>query len=136
MTLYACRDCTESRSGVPGVIPAGWTPQWIEAPQYGAYTFAVRWCCPSCSTEIEAAQRSWPKMICHGCFEGYSRHPAEAVPCPQCKASAAHNCVRPSGHNVFGGDVHTDREKLALEEGLMHKCQHPLEDEAPQTSLF
>lgn len=45
-----------------------------------------------------------------------SDHPARRVACPTCKAPAGAPCKRPSGHAVFGGDVHAERREAALRE--------------------
>jgi hypothetical protein len=62
------------------------------------------------------------RFICHNCGETWNRHPATVVPCPDCKAAAGAVCKRPSGHNLFGDDVHLCREQLAVDRGLLLKC--------------
>ncbi len=61
-------------------------------------------------------------FVCHKCGEEFGeKHPATAVVCPECKAKVGSPCVRPSGHNLYGGDVHIPREALAVEKGFLSK---------------
>lgn len=62
-------------------------------------------------------------MECHRCGERWTVHPALTVACPECQAAAGRACRRPSGHAIFGGEVHVAREQLAVDRGLMTKCR-------------
>jgi hypothetical protein len=43
-----------------------------------------------------------------------------AVQCPTCHAKPGSPCRRPSGHNVFGGDVHAERRAAAAVKHRQH----------------
>ncbi len=62
-------------------------------------------------------------MSCAHCGEQWDHHPARQVPCPDCYAAAGVSCKRPSGHEVFGGDVHISREQLAVDKNLLGTCR-------------
>ena len=71
------------------------------------------------------------RFVCNNCGETWLRHPATVVPCPDCKAAAGSVCKRPSGHNLFGDDVHLCREQLAVDQGLLTKCPQALPAPTP-----
>jgi hypothetical protein len=61
-------------------------------------------------------------VACRFCGQEWPEHPARAVPCPRCNAEPGRPCKRPSEHELYGGQVHKEREELALERGLMQVC--------------
>ena len=61
-------------------------------------------------------------VSCRNCGESWLEDPARQVECPTCQAKPGSPCMRPSGHRVFGGQVHPARDGLALERGLLKKC--------------
>ena len=67
-------------------------------------------------------QRTGPRIVCEECGQGWEKHPATAVPCPQCRAGVGTPCKRPSGHDLIGGIPHVARERKAVDEGLMELC--------------
>ena len=52
---------------------------------------------------------------CSACGQEWPRDPALEVACPVCRASVGAPCRRPSGHRVYGGELHPDRDRLAME---------------------
>lgn len=63
-----------------------------------------------------------PRFVCGACGEGWERHPATVVRCPQCGAAEGAPCKRPSGHDLIGGIPHVARERKAVDEGLLGMC--------------
>lgn len=61
-------------------------------------------------------------VSCERCGEVWPRDPALEVECPQCHAPIGSPCMRPSGHRVFGGRVHSARDQRAMDEGLLKRC--------------
>ena len=61
-------------------------------------------------------------FVCYACGQKWEKHPATAVPCPQCLALSGSPCKRPSGHDVIGGGAHVEREQKAVDEGLLEMC--------------
>ena len=56
---------------------------------------------------------------CASCGATWQKHPATTVPCPKCGAPVGSPCKRPSGHELYGGVAHVEREREAVDEGLM-----------------
>ena len=52
---------------------------------------------------------------CSACGQQWPRDPALEVACPVCRALVGSPCRRPSGHEVYGGQPHPDRDRLAME---------------------
>jgi hypothetical protein len=52
---------------------------------------------------------------CSACGQEWPRDPALEVVCPVCRAAVGAPCQRPSGHRVFGGEPHPDRDRLAMQ---------------------
>jgi hypothetical protein len=51
---------------------------------------------------------------CSRCGLKWPRDPALEVACPTCRAVVGVQCVRPSGHTLWGKGVHATRDNLAL----------------------
>lgn len=62
-----------------------------------------------------------PRFVCYACGQKWEKHPATAVPCPQCLALSGSPCKRPRGHDVIGGP-HVEREQKAVDEGILSIC--------------
>jgi len=60
--------------------------------------------------------------VCSLCGERWPRDPALEVPCPRCLAPVGVKCRRPSGHPLFGAEVHHDRDHEAMRLGKLKKC--------------
>lgn len=54
-------------------------------------------------------------VICSRCGQEWPRDPALEVACPVCHAPVGAECRRPSGHRVWAGDIHPERDRLALQ---------------------
>ena len=52
----------------------------------------------------------------------WPRDPALEVPCPCCGAGIGRMCRRPSEHRTFGGEPHAQRDKAAMDAGIIMKC--------------
>lgn len=61
-------------------------------------------------------------VACRWCGQTWEAHPALAVPCPRCDAPVGSPCKRPSEHATFGGVPHVERERQALEDGILEMC--------------
>jgi DNA-directed RNA polymerase subunit RPC12/RpoP len=59
---------------------------------------------------------------CNACGEEWPRDPALEVQCPTCNAKVGRRCRRPSEHQVFGGGMHPDRDRLAMKMGFLKLC--------------
>lgn len=59
---------------------------------------------------------------CSRCGVEWPRDPALEVPCPRCGVTVGVKCRRPSQHGVFGGQPHAERDRAAMEAGLLVKC--------------
>lgn len=57
-----------------------------------------------------------------GCDRTWPRDPVLEVACPTCRAPVGVQCKRPSGHRVFGGEPHPDRDRLADRAGHYGPC--------------
>jgi hypothetical protein len=57
-----------------------------------------------------------------GCDRAWPRDPVFEVACPACHAGVGQRCKRPSGHRVFAGDVHPERDRLADRGGHYGPC--------------
>jgi hypothetical protein len=57
-----------------------------------------------------------------GCGREWPRDPTLEVECPTCHAPIGKECKRPSGHRVFGGEPHPQRDLLADREGHYGVC--------------
>jgi len=55
-------------------------------------------------------------VSCSNCGGEWGRDPALEVPCPVCHADVGERCRRPSGHAVWGGQPHPERDRLAMQE--------------------
>ncbi|KPV55039.1 hypothetical protein SE17_00100 [Kouleothrix aurantiaca] len=53
-------------------------------------------------------------ITCLNCGQEWPVDPALLVPCPTCHAKIGQRCKRPSGHGVWGGDIHPDRDRAAM----------------------
>ena len=70
---------------------------------------------------------------CTNCGQEWPRDPALEVPCPVCRAGIGQICRRPSGHRVFGGAFHPDRDRLAMMEVAGYgKCPASIPTEPDQ----
>ena len=58
-------------------------------------------------------------VVCHKCGRTWPRDPALEVACPTCHAPVGVKCRRPSGH---GCDIHTARDRAAMDAGLLRPC--------------
>lgn len=54
-------------------------------------------------------------VSCSNCGQQWPRDPALEVRCPTCNATVGVKCKRPSGHGVWGGQPHDERDRLAME---------------------
>jgi len=54
-------------------------------------------------------------VSCTHCGQSWPRDPALEVPCPVCNAEVGIRCRRPSGHIVWGGQPHPERDRLAMQ---------------------
>ena len=54
-------------------------------------------------------------ISCSICGQTWARDPALEVPCPVCNADVGERCRRPSGHTVWGGQPHPERDRLAMQ---------------------
>lgn len=61
-------------------------------------------------------------LQCTRCGQVWPRDPALEVPCPCCGAAVGHKCRRPSEHRTFGGEPHAERDKAAMNAGVLMKC--------------
>lgn len=61
-------------------------------------------------------------VICNRCGQEWERDPALEVPCPTCQAKVGQKCKRPSGHTVWGGQPHDERDRAAMEAGFLKSC--------------
>lgn len=59
---------------------------------------------------------------CRRCGMAWPRDPALEVPCPRCAAAIGRKCRRPSQHGAFGGEPHAERDRAAMDSGLLVKC--------------
>jgi hypothetical protein len=57
-----------------------------------------------------------------GCPVTWPRDPVLEVVCPTCSAPIGQKCRRPSGHRVFGGEPHPERDILADRSGHYGAC--------------
>ena len=57
-----------------------------------------------------------------GCRKSWPQDPALKVACPTCGARKGQRCKRPSGHRVFGGMPHGDRDLEADAKGCYGAC--------------
>jgi len=55
------------------------------------------------------------EVVCSICGQGWKQDPALMVTCPTCRAEPGRQCVRPSGHVLFGKGVHNARDIKAME---------------------
>ena len=55
-------------------------------------------------------------VSCSNCGCEWEQDPALEVPCPVCLADVGERCRRPSGHIVWGGQPHPERDRLAMQE--------------------
>ncbi|MDP2663444.1 MAG: hypothetical protein Q8R28_22240 [Dehalococcoidia bacterium] len=60
------------------------------------------------------------RVSCRNCGQEWGRNPVLEVPCSSCRAPVGTWCRRPSGHRAM--DLHRQREELAMERGLLHRC--------------
>lgn len=60
-----------------------------------------------------------------GCGRTWPRDPVLEVACPTCGAGVGQRCRRPSGHTVWGGEPHPERDRLA--DGAGHYGSCPLD---------
>ena len=54
-------------------------------------------------------------VSCSNCGQSWERDPALEVSCPVCHADVGERCKRPSGHTVWGGQPHPERDRLAMQ---------------------
>ena len=54
-------------------------------------------------------------VSCANCGGSWARDPALEVPCPVCNVDVGERCRRPSGHTVWGGQPHPERDRLAMQ---------------------
>lgn len=59
---------------------------------------------------------------CLRCGQTWPREPALEVPCPTCFVPVGQNCRRPSGHPIPGDRIHHDRDRAAMDAGLLQRC--------------
>lgn len=59
---------------------------------------------------------------CFYCGQTWPEHPARGLGCPRCHAAPGSPCRRPSEHELYGGQVHREREQLAVERGFLGMC--------------
>jgi predicted RNA-binding Zn-ribbon protein involved in translation (DUF1610 family) len=61
-------------------------------------------------------------VSCMYCGQQWPHDPALDVPCPHCGAAVGKRCQRPSGHSGNFVPIHASRDRLAMAQGLLHKC--------------
>ena len=59
---------------------------------------------------------------CQRCGQMWPRDSALEVPCRCCGAGVGRKCRRPSEHGAFGGEPHAERDRAAMNAGLLMKC--------------
>lgn len=56
------------------------------------------------------------------CDRTWPRDPVLEIACPTCLAPVGQRCKRPSGHRVWGGEPHPERDIAADQAGLYGPC--------------
>lgn len=79
-------------------------------------------------------------VTCVQCGQAWEIDPALLVPCPTCHVKVGQRCKRPSGHGVWGGEPHPDRDRVAMNMvpgyGRCLAIQGPAESEIDTLPLF